>query len=646
MKKLLLLTSILASFAFQSNAQFCDAIVSPLSANICPGEEVIITGNAVVSNNANQSFNFNGGSLPTGWSTTGTSAFSSPCGSSLDGTAYYWASTAVGTPQIVTDTFDVSCGGDIIFDMRFAVQGGAAPCEGPDLAHEGVTLQYSLDNGATWIDILYYSPGGYTLPSNPGTSGSVASGATPYTVWNTFTVPIPLAAMSTSTKFRWVQVNSSGTCCDNWGLDNIFINAGGCNTGVLVWSNGYIDSTQFTVTPPNDTIFVAMVYDTLGNFLCQSDTIFITVIDSNLIYNLPDTVFAYCPETLIPVEATNFVNNVDPLSFQWSNNTSTNPTELSSGPNEDDEIWYYLTITDGCGYTYPDSVLMIENQILQIDTMVTYPASACAPNGAASAFVSGQTTVLGQPYYNWTGPGNPGTYNVDASVISNVPSGWYYFTVTDDVCTVSDSAYIDFVDPPIANLSASPLSGCAPLDVTLTNTSQNSVSFYWDFGNGNTETVNTTAQQTETFMDDAVVMLVAFDQYNCSDTAYVTLSVEPCGCMDPNATNYNPFALYDDGSCVYPAPTVHVPNVFTPNNDNDNDFFELTTTNTITLSLTITNRWGNLMYQGDGIDPKWNGKTKSGNEAEDGVYFYQYELTGLDGSVLSGHGFLHLVRSK
>ncbi|PWL31499.1 MAG: hypothetical protein DCO96_04675 [Fluviicola sp. XM-24bin1] len=48
------------------------------------------------------------------------------------------------------------------------------------MAHEGIELQFSVDGGLTWIPIVYFSPGGFQLPQNPGTSGSVATGFTPY----------------------------------------------------------------------------------------------------------------------------------------------------------------------------------------------------------------------------------------------------------------------------------------------------------------------------------------------------------------------------------------------------------------------------------------------------------------------------------
>jgi hypothetical protein len=57
-----------------------------------------------------------------------------------------------------------TAGVTICFDLLFAEQGNAAPCEGPDEPDEGVYLQYSINGGATWIDIHYFDPnGGYDL---------------------------------------------------------------------------------------------------------------------------------------------------------------------------------------------------------------------------------------------------------------------------------------------------------------------------------------------------------------------------------------------------------------------------------------------------------------------------------------------------
>lgn len=640
-----LLSILFAYTALSSFGQVdCFVSVNPLDTTICPGDSVFISATASVTSGG-QSFNFNGGVLPAGWSTTGSTLYSTPCGPGPNGSPYFWASTSgAATPTVTTASFDVSCGGSVVFEMMYATQGGAAPCEGPDLAHEGVELQYSTNGGVTWIPITYFSPGGYQLPSNPGTSGSVATGATPYTVWNQFIIPIPPGAMTQGTMFQWIQQNSSGTCCDNWGLENISIQAGPCASAVVNWSNGFMDTTSFYATPVTDTVFIAYVYDTLGVLQCISDSIFVNLNVASLTYNLVDTVYAYCPTDTIPVQVMNMANSVLPYNITWSTGSTTNPTDLWTNGIKHDTIVYYVEIEDGCGFLYNDSVVMVVNQTLNIDTLIAYAASACAPDGAASAFVSGTTTVLGQPFYNWTGPGNPGPLSVDATVITNAPSGWYYFSVEDDVCQEMDSVFIDMNNPPMAAMTPNTIYGCAPLQVTFTNESQNTTNYVWNFGGGNVVNANNLSPQSATFMNTTNVMLIASDNQGCADTAYVTISVDPCGCTDPEATNYNPFATIDDGSCFYPNPTVVAPNIFTPNNDGDNDDFFLTVTNTVNVELVILNRWGGLMYESSGPNPAWNGETPSGAEANEGTYFYKYLITGIDGSTLEGHGFLQLVR--
>jgi gliding motility-associated-like protein len=280
------------------------------------------------------------------------------------------------------------------------------------------------------------------------------------------------------------------------------------------------------------------------------------------------------------------------------------------------------------------------NQTLAIDTIYIGPAT-CEPVGYVSAQISGQTGV---PQYTWSGPGPNSPNFINASVFQDLPSGWYYINVVDNVCEVNDSAFVDILNPPIAQVSANPIVGCSPLQVTFTNTSQNAASFEWDFGNGQVITVNDLGSQTVTFTESSVINLTAFQDANCFDEASVAVVISVCGCTDPSATNYDPTATADDGSCLYPIPTVYVPNVFSPNEDQDNDFFFLTTTNALSVELTVLNRWGNVMFEGSGINPAWNGKADNGLDAEDGVYFYKYKVTGYLNNVLEGHGFLHLVR--
>ncbi|NRA10651.1 MAG: hypothetical protein HRT57_01695 [Crocinitomicaceae bacterium] len=504
MRYLLLPILFVLTMPFTGQSQICIVNVSPQDTTICPGDSIAIFGYAAIVATG-QNFDFDLGSLPPGWSATGGSAWGNPCGAGINGTPYYWASTSGGdVPTVGSPGFDVTCGGFLNFDMLFSLQGGAMPCEGPDEADEGVSLQYSTDGGITWIDIVYYSPGGFELPTNPGTSVVVASGPTPYTTWSSFSVPIPLGAFTTNTMFQWTQIYSTGPLFDNWGLDNIEIIGGPCNTAVISWDNGLTSTNSFWITPTSDTSFVANVYDTLGVFMCSSDTININVMQPTLTWELADTLYAYCPTDSLPAEVVNFANAIAPWDVEWSTGSTLNPTLLGTNGNGQDLIEFTVEITDGCDYVYYDTVMMLVNQTLAIDTLLSFPASACNPTGATSAFISGITDALGQPFYHWTGPGNTGTYNIDGTAIIDIPPGWYFFNVIDDVCEVSDSVYVDIENPPVAEFSALPTQGCAPLVVDFTNTSQNTDTYLWVYGDGTPNSTDT--DPTHTFNISSNVM--------------------------------------------------------------------------------------------------------------------------------------------
>lgn len=632
-----------------STAQVCNLVITPPDTTVCPGDTVCIDAYASITSTP-QSFDFNQGVMPAGWSTTGTAAFSQPCGPNPTGTNYYWASTAVGTPQIATAAYDVSCGGFLVFDMRYEEQGGGVPCEGPDLAHEGVSVQYSLNNGATWFDIIYYRPDGVTLPSNPQVTAPTVNGPTPMTTWNTYTVQLPVGSMSTSTMFRWVQFNSSGSCCDNWGLDNIFVNAGPCNTATVNWSNGLVNTTSFCTSQYVDSSYIAYVYDTLGNLQCQ-DTVTVSLYSNTIDYDLVDTVMVYCPGTDGSAAVSNLTGALPPVSYNWSTGSTTNSTIFPGSPNEHDTTVYFLDVSDGCGFTYPDTVVFITNKILNVDSLVAIPASSCNPTGSVSAYVSGVTQVQFNPIYYWED--SVGNAHGGQSW-NNISPGWYYFTIDDDVCEDSDSVFVDQIDKPEADFDMSTSGGCAPLDVTFYNTSPDGAEWHWNFGNG-LVVASDMNPITQTYTTSTGIWLVAVDQYGCaSDTVDAWVTIHVCDCTDPDAVNYNPMATVDDGSCFYPEPTVVVPNVFTPNGDNINDFFEMTVTNATEIKLVITNRWGNLMMEETydltnpitQLMPKgWSGLTPSGTKAPEGTYFYTYEVTGIDKATKKeGHGFLQLVR--
>ncbi len=130
------------------------------------------------------------------------------------------------------------------------------------------------------------------------------------------------------------------------------------------------------------------------------------------------------------------------------------------------------------------------------------------------------------------------------------------------------------------------------------------------------------------------------------------------GATGPTATieeggNYFVTATNSCGSHTWPFVfdarpcTIEMPNVFSPNGDdvngiygpllNQNESFER-------FSCKIFNRWGNLLYEFNDMSKGWDGKSKAGAEAADGVYFYSIEAIDVGGKEFTQQGFFHLVR--
>lgn len=509
----------------------------------------------------------------------------------------------------ITIEFAVTCGEtyhfkfavadcmDGILDTGVFLEGGSFSSDAVEVAVATVTGDTAVYEGCTSADFIFSRPEWQTsdiLTITYDISGTAVMGND----FNNFPSPIVFLP----------------------GEDTVIVTLTPTVDGIAE-SNETVIITAYTLNACGDTITsvgTVWIFDNPIMSIGLNDTTVLCKNDSILVSAIPAGGFG-------------------PYAIAWSNGETGSPVYVSGILNGD--IDYLVTITDQCGFTFTDTLTVTVTQNLAIDTVTSGP-STCDPTGWVSGVASG---FSGVPYYHWSGPGANNPSGIDASVWQNLSSGWYYFTVEDNICVEHDSVFVDILNPPVAQFTATPTSGCGPLSVTMTNSSQNASDYKWDFGNGQTANLNTTASQTQVYSTDAMIQLIAF-QGNCSDTTYATITVLACGCTDPLGTNYNPLATIEDGSCVYPLPTVYVPNVFSPNNDGANDQFYLTATNYLSIDIVILNRWGNTVYEKIGINPAWNGKTQNGAEAEDGVYFYRYKILGLGGQTLEGQGFIHLIR--
>ena len=73
------------------------------------------------------------------------------------------------------------------------------------------------------------------------------------------------------------------------------------------------------------------------------------------------------------------------------------------------------------------------------------------------------------------------------------------------------------------------------------------------------------------------------------------------------------------------ATTPIIPTVFTPNYDGINDVWRCDLSEYNHVNTFIYNRWGNLVFKSSKNTIQWDGTTTSGNNCEDGIYFYCIE---------------------
>ena len=410
------------------------------------------------------------------------------------------------------------------------------------------------------------------------------------------------------------------------------------------------DTVILNLTPVQDglnegfesvTITVSII-NPCGDTIISQGTIYIG--DGPIINIMESDVLVQCfPDSVLLTASAS--GGYGPYNFVWTTLTGSPVSIVDSfyvAVSQNGVTQYLVTATDQCNFTQTDTATVTVLETISIDN-ITVVNSSCVPSGSLSVQTSGTN---GNVTYSWSS-------GQTTQSIQNIVSAWYQVTVTDAVCSTTDSAFVDIIAPPLANFSAVPVSGCSPLTVQFTNNSQNGTMYNWNFGNGQTANANTTSNQNMTYTtpvpESYTATLVVSQGQFCSDTFTLVIQVDVCDCNDPEATNYNPLANVNvPSNCIYPYPEISVPNVLTPNEDTKNDEFFLTWKNVTSLNLIIINRWGNIVFEEFSNDlinnnPSWNGDS-DGKPVSDGIYFYKFTAIGIGGQELEGHGFIHLLK--
>ncbi|AKB46497.1 cell surface protein [Methanosarcina sp. Kolksee] len=179
-----------------------------------------------------------------------------------------------------------------------------------------------------------------------------------------------------------------------------------------------------------------------------------------------------------------------PTSWKWdfgdgTTSTQQNPTHKYS------KVGNYtvkLTATNAAG-----SNMVTKTDYIKVVTKPVAEFSASPTSGKAPLKVAFTDTSTGSPTsWKWNfGDGSTSTQQNPTHKYSIAGNYTVALTVRNAVGsnTVTKDGYIQVIEKPVANFSASPTSGKAPLKVAFTDTSTGSpTSWKWDFGDGTTST--------------------------------------------------------------------------------------------------------------------------------------------------------------
>ncbi|SFT67839.1 gliding motility-associated C-terminal domain-containing protein [Lishizhenia tianjinensis] len=303
--------------------------------------------------------------------------------------------------------------------------------------------------------------------------------------------------------------------------------------------------------------------------------------------------------------------------YKWINHQSLSDSLGASVWAKPQKISYYTVQIEnvpGCSRTENVSVKIHPSPKLKeviIDT-----ASCGESNGSLTVYTTQNVAFefnIGNGYQN-------------SRFFNGLAAGEYVVQARDYFGCVQEMLVdVPFKIDVLANFESSILDGAKPLNVNLTNTSENATNYQW-YINGDFESYNVDENITITQSGDHYIDLIAYNQDTiCSDTATLVIR-------------------------VYDSLILNIPNVFTPNNDGKNDFFSIQQTGVHSLNYEVYNRWGNTMKLGEVDEPLqeielWDGTDQDSQKmVTSGTYFYRITAKNKQGEEKKFEGFVQVIR--
>ncbi len=498
----------------------------------------------------------------------------------------------------------------------------------------------------------------------------------------TFTIdsPPPLDVLST---------DISGTCGQTHTLTPEV--TGGMEQYSFLWSTGET-TPSITVSPGVTTTYYFTVSDICAVVPVEdSITVTLPVYDPLVIEVSPDVAVNCLGTEDISVVSAVGGNNV--FSYSWAANGvvvgNTATIAVPSGP----PTWYVATVTEGCGTSTQDSVLVSTVPLDPIIITTTGDVTVICAGDTATVGIA--TITGGNGVYNrsWTdqagavlGTGAAisvavpvdATYTIEVAdqcgnIGSTTVSTWlpqyapFQLTLPlDQVICAGDSLelraavsggsgyyFITWSD----SVHTDPVRWVAPLeDTEYTVTVEDrcgeelTESIGLDVEHVQVGIVVTNKGQDDWYLQAATLPYAqtwiwdmgdgnryrndeVYHSYYDTDDHWVTLSIiTPNGCIG------------EDSVLLKPPAQFHFPNAFTPDGDGINDLFFPVGAEISQYEISIFDRWGEQVFTSVNMNMPWDGSVNGSDAAMTGVYVYKYRVVGHYFEALEGYGHVTLIR--
>ncbi len=273
-----------------------------------------------------------------------------------------------GSRFATTIPIDTRGGGNISFAVRLA-EGTSSTWETADsLPGEGVVLEGSTNGGASWTLLGSYDTAAYYN-------------------WTAESLPIPAAAQSAATRFRWRQKSHSGNGYDHWALEDVSINAVPAQYLGLSLPSNTVEGVPFvmgTVTAtPAPAVDTTIFLDSNDNSeIMPASPVVILAGQTNadvVLYVVDDGEFDGTQPVTITATSVGFQNGVGTMSIE-DNEVATLSVSLPSSTTEG---------AGGVSGTVRLNVIPSADVVVGLSssdlTEIQVPATVLIPNGQTSA---------------------------------------------------------------------------------------------------------------------------------------------------------------------------------------------------------------------------------------------------------------------